>query len=223
MTYTKTIITAALATTALGTVASAADLRMSWWGGDGRHQATQAALKVCGDKHGHTINPEFTGFDGHFEKVATQLAGGTEADIMQINWPWLPIFSANGDGFADLRDFSDTIDLSQWSDTELESTTRNGHLNGLPVSISGRLFFFNKTTWDKAGLALPTNFDELLAAGPIFAEKLGDNYYPLEGIRLDASLLIQMIVTQQTGRSFINPETAEVQWSAEELQAGLDM
>ncbi len=78
--------------------AFAADLRMSWWGGDSRHKATQEALKVCGEKHGHTVAPEFTGFDGHLEKVTTQLAGGTEADIMQINWPWLPLFSLTGRG-----------------------------------------------------------------------------------------------------------------------------
>ncbi|AUH34348.1 ABC transporter substrate-binding protein [Paracoccus tegillarcae] len=219
----KTILAAALATTAIGSTVNAEELRMSWWGGDSRHIATQEAVKVCGDKYGHTISPEFTGWDGHFQKVATQLAGGTEADIMQINWPWLPIFSEEGTGFADLNDFSDTIDLSQWSEDELAATTRNGHLNGLPASVSGRLFFFNKTTWDKAGLALPTTMEEVMAAGPIFAEKLGDNYYPLEGIGLDASLMIQMIVTQQTGKSFINPETNEVQWTAEELQAGIDM
>lgn len=219
----KTILAAALATTAIGSTVNAEELRMSWWGGDSRHIATQEAVKVCGEKYGHTISPEFTGWDGHFQKVATQLAGGTEADIMQINWPWLPIFSEEGTGFADLNDFSDTIDLSQWSEDELAATTRNGHLNGLPASVSGRLFFFNKTTWDKAGLALPTTMEEVMAAGPIFAEKLGDNYYPLEGIGLDASLMIQMIVTQQTGKSFINPETNEVQWTAEELQAGIDM
>lgn len=222
MTYLKTTIATALATTAIVSTASAADLRMSWWGGDSRHTATQAALEVCGAKYGHTVKPEFTGWDGHFEKVATQLAGGTEADIMQINWPWLPIFSETGEGFADLRQFSGTIDLSQWSDLELDSGSSNGILNGLPVSISGRLFYFNQTTWDEAGLPIPTTMEELMAAGPAFAEKLGENYYPIEGTGLDASLMIQNIVTQQTGKSFINPETAEIQWSAEELQAGID-
>ena len=48
---------------------------MSWWGGDSRHEATQAALEVCGAKYGHTINPEFTGWSGHYEKLTTQIAG----------------------------------------------------------------------------------------------------------------------------------------------------
>lgn len=223
MTYFKTMTAAVLTTTALCGAVHAEELRMSWWGGDSRHAATQAALEVCGAKHGHTIKPEFTGWSGHFEKVATQLAGSTEADIMQINWPWLPIFSKNGDGFANLRDFSDTIDLSQWSDEELEASTRNGSLNGLPASVAGRIFYFNKTTWDKAGLGLPTTLEELIAAGPVFKEKLGENFFPLEGRGLDASLLVQNVVTQMTGKSLINPETNEVQWTADELQAGIDM
>lgn len=222
MTHIKTLMAAALATTALGSSLNAAELRMSWWGGDSRHAATQTALEVCGEKHGHTIKPEFTGWSGHFEKVATQLAGGTEADIMQINWPWLPIFSENGDGFADLNTLSDTIDLEQWPADMRAAASRSGALNGLPASLSGRIFFFNKTTYEKAGINVPTNLDELMAAGPIFKDVLGDDYYPFEATGLDASLLIQNIVTQRTGKSLINPDTNEVQWSAEELQAGID-
>jgi len=117
------IMTAALfAATSLST-AFASDLRMSWWGSDDRHVATQEALKLCGAKFGHTIAPEFTGFQGHQEKIATQLAGRTEADIMQVNWPWLPLFTKNGDGFADLNQYKDIIDLSQWSKSDLDSGT----------------------------------------------------------------------------------------------------
>ena len=211
------ILGIALATTALAGAANAADLRMSWWGGDSRHMATQEALAACGEKHGHSIKPEFTGWSGHFEKVATQIAGGTEADIMQINWPWLPIFSANGDGFADLSQFSDTIDLSNWSDEQIEAGTMNGALNGLPVSTTGRLFVFNKTTWDEAGLELPETWDDLMAAGPVFAEKLGEDYYPFEGIGLDAALLVTLVGTQRTGKPLIDADTNEVLWSQEEL------
>lgn len=217
----KTFIAMALAGTALSGSAQAADLRMSWWGGDSRHAATQEALKVCGEKHGHTIQPEFTGWSGHFEKVATQIAGKTEADIMQINWPWLPIFSKNGDGFADLYELSDTIDLSNWTEDQLAAGTRNGKLNGLPLSTTGRIFVFNKTMYDKAGLELPQTWDDLKAAGPVFAEKLGEEYYPFEGIGLDASLIMQAYVTQKTGTPFIDPTTNEVTWSKEDIVDGI--
>ncbi|QDY70869.1 ABC transporter substrate-binding protein [Qingshengfaniella alkalisoli] len=202
--------------------AQAADLRMSWWGGDSRHTATQEALKICGEKHGHTISPEFTGFSGHLEKLSTQLAGGTEADIMQVNWPWLPIFSINGDGFADLAELSDTIDLSNWTEGQLAAATMNGKLNGLPVSTTGRVFMFNKTSFDKAGVELPTNWEELIAASPAFKENLGEDYYPYDASTLNAVLTVSLIATQQTGKDLIDPASNTVAWTADELASAID-
>lgn len=201
--------------------AQGADLRMSWWGGDSRHTATQAALEACGAKHGHSIAPEFTGWSGHLEKVTTQIAGGTEADIMQINWPWLPIFSRNGDGFADMNELSGIIDLSNWSEAQLAAGTRNGKLNGLPASTTGRVHMLNKTSYDRAGVALPTTWDEMIAAGPMFKEKLGDDYYPLEGTKLDASLMIQSYLTQRTGKPMIDDAAGTIGWSEAEVAEGL--
>lgn len=103
---------AAYVAMATAPAAGAAELRMSWWGGESRHVATQKAIAACGEKYGHTIKGEFTGFDGYLEKLTTQMAGKTEADIVQVNWPWLPLFSKNGEGFADLRQLK-PLDLSQ--------------------------------------------------------------------------------------------------------------
>lgn len=210
------------ASTLLSTAAQSADLRMSWWGGDSRHAATQEALKVCGEKHGHTISPEFTGWSGHLEKVTTQIAGGTEADIMQINWPWLPLFSIDGSGFADLREFSDTIDLGQWTDAQLDAATMNGKLNGLPLSTTGRVFMFNKTTYDKAGLELPQTWDDLLAAGPAMKEKLGDDYFAFDATTLNAVLLVSLVAAQNSGKDLIDPDTNQVAWTTEELASAIE-
>lgn len=213
----KALFSLILASTALSSAAQAAELRMSWWGGDSRHAATQEALKVCGEKYGHTINPEFTGWSGHYEKLTTQIAGGTEADIMQVNWPWLSIYSANGEGFADLSELDHIIELDNWSGDQLQAGVLNRKLNGLPISTTGRLFAFNKTVWGKAGLDLPSTWDGLLAAGPVFEEKLGEDYYPFEASGLDAALIVTLYGTQATGKAMINPETNEFAWTQEEL------
>lgn len=216
------LLSLALATTTLAGAAQGADLRMSWWGGDSRHEATQAALEACGAKHGHTISPEFTGWSGHFEKLTTQIAGGTEADLMQVNWPWLSIYSADGTGFADLNKFAGTIDLSNWSAAEIADGSMKGALNGLPVSTTGRLFVFNKTTWEKAGLELPSTWEDLVAAGPVFAEKLGEDYYPFEAAALDAALIVTLYGTQKTGKPLIDPATSEIAWTKEELTVAIE-
>lgn len=218
----RTAISLALATTMISGAAHSADLRMSWWGGDSRHEATQAALKACGDKYGHTIKPEFTGWSGHFEKLTTQIAGGTEADIMQVNWPWLPIYSRDGGGFADLSAYSDTIDLSNWNEEELAAGSQAGVLNGLSVSTTGRLFVFNKTTFEKAGVELPTTWDELIAAGKVFEEKLGADYWPFEATGLDAALIVTLYGTQMTGKPLIDPETNTVAWTRDDMVRAIE-
>ncbi|GAA3877665.1 ABC transporter substrate-binding protein [Celeribacter arenosi] len=220
MKRSTTALATALALTALS--ANAADLRMSWWGGDSRHLATQEALKVCGEKHGHTVAPEFTGFSGHLEKLTTQLAGGTEADIMQVNWPWLPLFSINGDGLADLNALSGTLDLSNWTPEQLGAATMNGKLNGLPVSTTGRVFMFNKATYDKAGVPLPKTYDDLVTAAKAFKEKLGEDYYPIDITTLNAVLIVSNYITQKTGKDLIDPATNTVAWSEDEITEGLN-
>ncbi|TPE48993.1 ABC transporter substrate-binding protein [Amaricoccus solimangrovi] len=211
---------AAIATLGLGP-ARADELRMSWWGGDSRHVATQAALKACGDKHGHTVKGEFTGFDGYLEKLTTQMAGGTEADIVQVNWPWLPLFSRDGTGFADLRQLPG-IDLGQWSDADLDAGSMKGVLQGIPVSNTGRVFFFNTTTFERAGVPVPTSWDELLAATPKVKAALGDDYYTFNAVKETAQLLVTLFVTQKTGKGLVDPETNQVAWTPEELAEGID-
>ena len=214
----KTTLTA-LALVLAASAASSADLRMSWWGGDGRHVATQEALKLCGAKFGHVIKPEFTGWQGHGEKVTTQLAGGTEADIMQINWPWLHQFSRDGSGFADLREFSDQIDLSQWTEEQLAGGTMNGKLNGIPVSVTGRVFYFNDAAFQKAGLPMPTSWADLAAAAKVMN---AEDAYPFDAAKLNAIFIVSLAATQATGKDMIDPATGEIAWSEADLVAALN-
>ena len=223
MTYrqiTRRLAGTALAAAMFASTAQAAELRMSWWGGDSRHVATQKALEACGAKHGHTIKGEFTGFDGYLEKLTTQMAGKTEADIIQVNWPWLPLFSKTGEGFADLRTLKG-IDLSNWTEEELASSSMNGVLQGLPVSTTGRVFFFNATTFEKAGIAIPRSWDELFAATKTLKEKLGDDYYTFNAVKETAQLLTTLAVVQKTGKDLVDPKTNRVAWSEAELAEGI--
>lgn len=216
---------AVLAGTALASLVSgavhAADLRMSWWGGDSRHVATQKALELCGAKHGHTVKGEFTGFDGYLEKLTTQMAGGTEADIIQVNWPWLPLFSKKGTGFADLRTLP-AIDLTQWTEADLASGSMVGVLQGLPVSTTGRVFFFNATTFEKAGVPIPTSWDEFFTATAQVKEKLGADTYTFNAVKETAQLLVTLAVVQATGKDMVDPASNRVAWTPEELAAGID-
>lgn len=213
----RTLTAIALALMAVAP-AHAAELRMSWWGGDARHTATQKALAYCSEKLGHVVKAEFTGWQGHGEKITTQLAGKTEADIMQLNWPWLSQFSADGTGFADLRDFADVIDLTQWSDDVLATATMGGRLNGLPVSMTGRVFYFHDTVFAEAGLPIPQSWEDMEAAARVLNPK---GEWPFDAAKLNAIFIVSLAAAQATGKDLIDPATRKVAWSVEEIAAAL--
>lgn len=174
------------------------ELRMSWWGGNSRHQSTLKAIAAFEQKYPDIkVKAEYTGWDGHLSRLTTQMASGTEPDVMQTNWPWLIIFSKNGEGYYDLNKLKEVLDLAQYAPGDLNSTTVKGKLNGLPISVNAPVFYYNDVTWKKAGLAYPKNWDELFAAGKTFRNSLGENYYPYAMVDQDVILLLNAWMMQK--------------------------
>ena len=198
-------------------------LRFSWWGGDSRHKATLEAIKLFEAKNpGIKIKAEYSGWDGHFEKVSTQITGNTAPDIMQVDWNWLYIFSKNGDGFYDLNTLKDDFDLSNYDSQVLSYTTINGKLPAIPVGMNGRVFYYNKTMYDKAGLPLPKTVDDLFAASKVIKEKIGKDAYAVDISSVDSGALffIKYYVEQKFGKTVINSDN-KLGISKEELTEAL--
>src|SRR5262245_26890802 len=100
---------------------SPVELRMSWWGGSEVHRAQVEAIGQFEARYTHIrVNAEYTGWNGHLERLTTQIAGGTAPDLMQINWAWLVLFSRDGTGFYDLDSLADVIDLRQFDSQALD-------------------------------------------------------------------------------------------------------
>lgn len=189
-------------------------LRFAWWGGAGRHEATLKALQLFERLNpGVRVKAEYMGFNGYLERLTTQIAGGSEPDVMQINWAWLAMFSKRGNGFADLRRHGRLLDLDQFEPQDLAYGDVAGKLNALPVSFSARVMLWNQAAFERAGLALPRTWDELFAAGPAFRRALGPDAYPLDGELYDMMLLAQAWVQQRHGTPYVDPQEPRVAMS----------
>lgn len=196
-------------------------LRMSWWGGEERAAATQAAVNAFMAEYPWiTVETEYASFEGWQEKCATQLAAGTAPDLMQINWNWMYQFSSDGSKFVDLNEYADIIDFGNYTQAQLDSMTLAGKLQGLPVSMTSKLFFLNKTTYDRAGVALPTTWDELMAAGDTFKEKLGDDYYCMRADGWERMWLLVWYLQQTYGKQWVVDYAC--QYTVEEVTDGLN-
>lgn len=194
-------------------------LRFSWWGGSDRHRRTLDAITLFESRHpGVRIKAEYGGYSGYVEKLTTQMVGRTEPDVMQILWPSLATYSRHGDGFHDLLQHRDLLSLQQFSAEDLRLCTVKGKLNGLPTSFTARVFLWNKASFARAGLGLPTSWDEFFAAGPVFKRRLGPRAYPMDGEPVDMLMLAQAWVHQRHGTPYIDPAEARVAMSAEGLR-----
>ncbi len=181
-------------------------LRVAWWGGGGRHEATLKALRLFEQRNpGLRIKAEYMGFQGYLERLTTQVAGGSEPDVMQINWAWLAMFSKRGTGFADLAPLLSPGTLGHFTADDLATGTVQGRLNALPVSYSARVFLWNRGSFERLGLPLPRSWEDLFALGPRFRQALGERAFPLDGELYDMILLSQAWAIQTHGLPFIRP------------------
>lgn len=199
-------------------------LTIRWWGGDTRHTAYQEAITAFSEEHTNiTVSPTFAAWSGWEDTMSTKFAGGVAEDVCQVNWNWLYNYSSNGQTFIDLNTVSDYIDLTQWDEGPLNACVVAGMQQAVPVSMTGRIFFWNMTTFNKAGITeVPKTLDDLYAAGETFQTKLGEDYYPLHLGGYDRMILTVFYLESIYGKDWADPSTSTLNYTADEIAEGLD-
>ena len=196
-------------------------IKFSWWGGDTRHEATLAAVEKFMETYPYiTVETQYGAWTDWETNMATAFSTKTAPDVNQINWNWITSFSSDGSVFMDLNQYSDIIKLDAYDQGALEQCTLAGELQAIPVSLSGRIFYWNKATFDLAGIATPTSLEELYAAGETFKTVLGDDYYPLGINEYDRMILMVYYLESVYGKPWVADNA--LQYTAEEIKAGLE-
>ena len=222
-TATSTAASSAAASVA-GLSSDPVTLTMSWWGGESRHNAYQEAIKAFSAEHSTiTVNPTFAAWSGWEDTMSTKFAGGVAEDVCQINWNWLYNYSADGSKFVDLNTVSKFLDLTQWDDAAMDACYVANSQQCVPVSMTGRIFFWNMTTFNKAGITeVPKSLDDLMAAGKAFKEKLGDDYYPMHLGAYDRMILMVFYLESKYGKDWADPVTSTLNYTEDEIAEGID-
>lgn len=196
-------------------------IRISWWGSDSMHEATVEAVKrFMEDYPNINVELQYGIWDMWEMNMTKAFAKGKAPDVNQIEWRWISELSPKGETFADMREYSDIFDLSQYSQSALDMCTVAGELQAIPVSVTGRIFCWNRTTFDKAGISTPTSLKELYAAGETFQNVLGDDYYPLLLNADDRMSLMVYYLESVYGKAWLADN--ELQYTQEEIEKGLE-
>ena len=174
----KTLVLLFTALLAMGTVFAAGSkeaakqdgpvtLRLSWWGGDSRHTPTLAAMDAYSAANPNVkLEGEYGGWDGYYQKIVTQIAGGTAADIIQIDQPWLAELASKGDVFTVIDD--SMVDLSQFDADFLKNyCTYDGKLLGLPTGTNVNTFIVDDQMLSSFGIDPNTQWtwDNIITEG----------------------------------------------------------
>ena len=195
-------------------------LTISWWGGESRHEATQKAIEAFMKKYPNIkVESSFGGWTGWESKMGLAFSQGKADDIVQMGPFWHTMFGGDGEVFYDLNQLSDYLDLSQFEN--LEPYTVDGELRAVPVSMAARVMFWNKDTFDQAGVPIPKTWDDLLASGAAFKEKLGDEYYPMMLNTLDRSLFMVWYLESKYGKEWVTGN--QCNYTEEEIVEGFEM
>ena len=199
-------------------------MTISWWGGDSRHAAYQDAIKEFQAEHSNiTVEPTFAAWSGWEEKMAAAFIAGNAQDVCQVNWNWLYNYSADGSKFVDLNTVSNFLDLTQWDESAMNACYVANAQQCVPVSMTGRIFFWNMTTFNKAGITeVPKTLDDLKAAGKAFQEKLGNDYYPMHLGAYDRMILMVFYLESKYGKDWADPTTSTLNYDADQIAEGID-
>lgn len=196
-------------------------IKFSWWGGDSRHEATQKAVDKFMELNPNIkVETQFSAWDGWEDTMSTAFYAGTAPDVNQINWNWITSYSSDGSKFVDMNTMSDYFDLTQYSQSALDQCTVSGKLQAIPVSMTGRIFYWNKSTYEKAGLSTPTSLEELYAAGETFKTSLGEDYYPLSLGEYDRMILMVYYLESVYGKPWV--ADGKLNYTTDEITAGMD-
>ena len=153
------------------------DIRIAWWGSQARNDGTVAVLDLYSSKNlGVTFQPEFSDWSGYWSKLATQVAGNSMPDVIQMDRTYLSTYVSKGQ-LADLTPYieSGLLDVSNIPESSLNTGKVGDGVYALVLGVNVPCLFYDKDVVAQAGVVLPDqmNYEEFFNICKTIYEKTG--------------------------------------------------
>lgn len=131
------------------------ELRFSWWGNTQRAEITQRAIDLFEEKNPNiTVKPEYSDFEGYFDRLATNVAGGDAPDVMTLGGAYPREYGDRG-ALLDLAEVKDDLDLSKFPEAALGGGNFNDTQYGVPTGVNTYSVLANPRVFADAGVEMP--------------------------------------------------------------------
>lgn len=165
----------------LGAQAQEAALRLIWWGNPDRDRRTNEVVALFTAQTGGEVVPETYGWGDYWPKLATQAAGGSLPDVIQMDYRYIFEYARRGQ-LAELDPFVGAqLTLDDFDPNQLASGRVDGKLYGVSMGANSHSHIYKKPVLDALGVTLPdhttwTN-DDFMALGLSIKDQLPEGMY----------------------------------------------
>jgi multiple sugar transport system substrate-binding protein len=131
----------------------AATVAFTWWGNDLRNKMTNDAINAFMKANPDiTIKPQPGEWDSYWDKLATQVAGNTAPDMIQMDMAYINEYASRG-ALLNLADYG--VDTSKFAEGTAEPGTIDGKLVGVNAGVNSLVLMANPDVFEKVGVELP--------------------------------------------------------------------
>lgn len=160
------------------------------------------------ENEGIQVEVETLPYDDYFTALQTAVAGGTAADVFELNYENFVTYRENG-SLAELSD----VDGSAFVPSLLDAFGKDGIQYGLPESFSNVVLYYNADLFAKAGIDTPTAdwtwADEQAAARELTRGGTWGDYQPVSFHEFYKALA-------QSGGEFLTEDGSDVAFDSPE-------
>lgn len=130
-------------------------IRLSWWTNEVRTAVTLETIAAYEAANPSvTVEPEYTGWGGYWDKLATQIAANDTPDVFQLVGDRITEYS-QGNIIVPLNDYP--LDFDKVDKAALDTWSIGGKVYGLPLGLNGWAVLYNPDIFDQANVAYPTS------------------------------------------------------------------
>ena len=181
-------------------------------------QIVQVMLQGFAEKYPNiTVNYEAVPAQ-YVDKLLTDIAGGTVADVFAVQNEYAQDFMSR-DVLLPLDDYmaEDGITREQYYTALVDAYTWNGQIYGLPKDWSPIGAVYDPAAFESAGVAMPTNWDELRTVLQTLRDATGSPQ-----LALDAQFSRFVIFLYQAGGDITNEDVTAITLDSPETTQALE-
>lgn len=163
----------------------------AFWGNNVREQNYRTAFEQMTEELSDiALEIEFADYNAYRERMTTQMAARSVSDIFWVPSPDVLTYHAN-DLFRQVDDI-DSLDLSDFDDSDIESFKLGGELNTVPFGVHIPVLRYNRTFAEEDGVEIPDqwSWDDLAEFCLDYTENNSDGRRALS-YRADHDLSVQ--------------------------------